>query len=262
MNSVRWRDGHTGTGSCFMVTEIGIVAAEKETNVCGEVTHFWHSIRPMEIHSTRDECWISVDLVDGGWCLSPARCSGFQNWTLAFRPAHNTFSSLFALRTVHHAPSTHIILFSSCLTNTAFRFMEVGFEGCLDMLMLCACCLLLCTLKHTHRDTHTHITHTQLVFPQKLGTYLTDSILLKHSLLMDRNPSTVGQSHRRLSPQTIFPTTTYPLHQRRPKPYTLYPIYHPPRRQSSPNDSWPHQHVVLYSLYPTNSESPPTDSLA
>ena len=33
--------------------------------------------------------------------------------------------------------------------------MEVGFEGCLDMLMLCACCLLLCTLKHTH--THTYI---------------------------------------------------------------------------------------------------------
>jgi len=27
--------------------------------------------------------------------------------------------------------------------------MEVGFEGCLDMLMLCACCLLLCTLKRT-----------------------------------------------------------------------------------------------------------------
>ena len=24
--------------------------------------------------------------------------------------------------------------------------MEVGLEGCLDMLMLCACCLLLCTL--------------------------------------------------------------------------------------------------------------------
>ena len=34
--------------------------------------------------------------------------------------------------------------------------MEVGFEGCLDMLMLCACCLLLCTLKHTHTHTHTH----------------------------------------------------------------------------------------------------------
>ena len=28
--------------------------------------------------------------------------------------------------------------------------MEVGLEGCLDMLMLCACCLLLCTLKKTH----------------------------------------------------------------------------------------------------------------
>ena len=27
--------------------------------------------------------------------------------------------------------------------------MEVGFEGGLDMLMLCACCLLLCTLKRT-----------------------------------------------------------------------------------------------------------------
>ena len=27
--------------------------------------------------------------------------------------------------------------------------MEVGLEGCLDMLMLCACCLLLCTLKRT-----------------------------------------------------------------------------------------------------------------
>ena len=39
-----------------------------------------------------------------------------------------------------------------------FRFMEVGFEGCLDMLMLCACCLLLCTLKkHTH--THTDSKH-------------------------------------------------------------------------------------------------------
>ena len=30
--------------------------------------------------------------------------------------------------------------------------MEVGLEGCLDMLMLCACCLLLCTLKHTHKE--------------------------------------------------------------------------------------------------------------
>ena len=30
--------------------------------------------------------------------------------------------------------------------------MEVGFEGCLDMLMFCACCLLLCTLKHTLKD--------------------------------------------------------------------------------------------------------------
>ena len=27
--------------------------------------------------------------------------------------------------------------------------MEVGFEGCLDMLILCACCLFICTLKHT-----------------------------------------------------------------------------------------------------------------
>ena len=33
--------------------------------------------------------------------------------------------------------------------------MEVGLEGYLDMLMLCACCLLLCTLKYTH--THAHI---------------------------------------------------------------------------------------------------------
>ena len=38
--------------------------------------------------------------------------------------------------------------------------MEVGFEGCLDMLMLCACCLFICSLKHTH--THTH-THTELI---------------------------------------------------------------------------------------------------
>ena len=27
--------------------------------------------------------------------------------------------------------------------------MEVGLEGCLDMLMLCACCLFICTLKRT-----------------------------------------------------------------------------------------------------------------
>ena len=40
--------------------------------------------------------------------------------------------------------------------------MEVGLEGCLDMLMLCACCLVRCTLNrhiHTHIHTHTH-THT------------------------------------------------------------------------------------------------------
>ena len=37
--------------------------------------------------------------------------------------------------------------------------MDVGFEGCLDMLMLCACCLLLGTLTHTHTRTRTH-THT------------------------------------------------------------------------------------------------------
>ena len=30
-----------------------------------------------------------------------------------------------------------------------FRFMEVGLKGCLDMLMLCACCLSICILKHT-----------------------------------------------------------------------------------------------------------------
>ena len=27
--------------------------------------------------------------------------------------------------------------------------MEVGLEGCLDMLVLCACCLSICILKHT-----------------------------------------------------------------------------------------------------------------
>jgi len=27
--------------------------------------------------------------------------------------------------------------------------MEVGLEGCLDILMLCACCLFICTLKRT-----------------------------------------------------------------------------------------------------------------
>ena len=32
--------------------------------------------------------------------------------------------------------------------------MEVGLEGCLDMLMLCACCLFICTL-NTHTPTHT-----------------------------------------------------------------------------------------------------------
>ena len=31
------------------------------------------------------------------------------------------------------------------------------------MLMLCACCLLLCTLKHTHTHTHAHArTHTHI----------------------------------------------------------------------------------------------------
>ena len=40
--------------------------------------------------------------------------------------------------------------------------MEVGLEGCLDMLMLCACCLFICTLNtHTHTQTHTH-THTHI----------------------------------------------------------------------------------------------------
>ena len=29
--------------------------------------------------------------------------------------------------------------------------MEVGLEGCLEMLMFCACCLFICTLKHTHQ---------------------------------------------------------------------------------------------------------------
>jgi len=34
--------------------------------------------------------------------------------------------------------------------------MEVGFEGCLDMLMLCACCPLTMYPKiHTHTHTHT-----------------------------------------------------------------------------------------------------------
>ena len=37
--------------------------------------------------------------------------------------------------------------------------MEVGLEGCLDMLMLCCCCLFIFTLKHTHAHTHIH-THT------------------------------------------------------------------------------------------------------
>ena len=41
--------------------------------------------------------------------------------------------------------------------------MEVGFEGCLDMLMLCACCLFTCTLKHTHTGARarTHTIHSQ-----------------------------------------------------------------------------------------------------
>ena len=34
--------------------------------------------------------------------------------------------------------------------------MEVGLECCLDMLMLCACCLFICTLKRIHTHTHTH----------------------------------------------------------------------------------------------------------
>jgi len=35
--------------------------------------------------------------------------------------------------------------------------MEVGLEGCLDMSMLCACCLFICALKVKHTHTHTSI---------------------------------------------------------------------------------------------------------
>ena len=34
--------------------------------------------------------------------------------------------------------------------------MEVGLEGCLDMPMLCTCCLSLCIYTHIHIHTHTH----------------------------------------------------------------------------------------------------------
>jgi len=35
--------------------------------------------------------------------------------------------------------------------------MEVGLEGCLDMLMLCACCLSRYILKCTHTQTYVYI---------------------------------------------------------------------------------------------------------
>ena len=53
--------------------------------------------------------------------------------------------------------------------------MEVGFEGCLDMLMLCACCLLQCTLKRTHTHTHTHTrTHTYTHTQTHARTHISD----------------------------------------------------------------------------------------
>ena len=48
-------------------------------------------------------------------------------------------------RPAHTHTHTHVCI-------VVFRFMEVRFEGCLDVLMLCACCLLLCTLKHTYKQ--------------------------------------------------------------------------------------------------------------
>ena len=41
--------------------------------------------------------------------------------------------------------------------------MEVGFEECLDILMLCACCLSICILKRKHTRTYTDVyTHTHI----------------------------------------------------------------------------------------------------
>jgi len=44
----------------------------------------------------------------------------------------------------------HLIFYINvCIVVFVFRFMEIGLEGCLDMLMLCVCCLFICTLKRT-----------------------------------------------------------------------------------------------------------------
>ena len=55
----------------------------------------------------------------------------------------------------------HFIFRLMCIVVFVIKFMEVGIEGCLDMLMLCACCLFICTLKHTQTHTNTHNKHTQ-----------------------------------------------------------------------------------------------------
>ena len=39
--------------------------------------------------------------------------------------------------------------------------MEVCLKGCLDMMMLCACCLSICILKHTHTRARAHA-HTPI----------------------------------------------------------------------------------------------------
>ena len=41
-----------------------------------------------------------------------------------------------------------------CIVVFRFRFMEVGLEGYLDMLLLCAWCISICILKHTSRKCH------------------------------------------------------------------------------------------------------------
>ena len=62
-----------------------------------------------------------------------------------------------------------------------FRCMEVGLEGCLDMLMLCAGCLFICTLKHTHTHTHTN-THTHIYIYIYIYIYIWILYILKWTI--------------------------------------------------------------------------------
>ena len=60
---------------------------------------------------------------------------------------------------------------------------EVGLSGCLDMLILCARCLSICILRHTHTRANTH-THTHAL--NKYYNLLVTIITIYISALADR----------------------------------------------------------------------------